>query len=121
MTIIRQSKGSFSGWTNTSVELVRDRKSLEKMWGIHCRGVLPPPGVPEIDFSCEVMIMAFLGQQSCGGGDVGIRVEKKGADLDVSVKFIFPDDSGALSMAISCPWHMIVVPAVTGSINIREV
>lgn len=68
---------------------------------------MPPP---KVDFQAEMVLGAFLGEQSTGGYAVEIQdaVEENGK-LVVTVKEIAPGPDSFVTQAITTPFHVVAV------------
>lgn len=100
-------KGYYCGHTSSAEYVVRDASEWQRLWK-QTRNSVPQPAVPEIDFSKEMVLGAYLGQKSSGGYGIKIsRVQERDNCLEVDVKESAPEPGMITTMALTQPYHLV--------------
>jgi len=110
-------KGNFSGIHQPLQVTVSDEKEWEALWKKHTSIQSPPPPLPAVDFSTEMVVGLFAGDKTTGGYDVEIsKVELK--DLDLLIFYVEknPAPGGMAIQAVTQPFHIVKVPKHDGPI-----
>ena len=111
MTRIQQ--GSFSTATTRDRVVVRSQAHLLQIWRVvHPAGptALPPP-LPAVDFSTEMVIVAFAGEKPSGG--YCVAVEAASGDkrtIDLTVRSIGPTPQNTVLPMLTHPFDLVRVP-----------
>ena len=104
--------GSYSGVTQMTFASVKNAKEWKKIWDQTHAHEAPPPPMPTVNFRKDMVLVVFLGQRSDGGYAIKItRLQK--VNLKVStmvVNWAVTRSEGATSLALSSPYHMVIVP-----------
>jgi hypothetical protein len=102
--------------------VIKNRRIWEWFWTIHSAGITPPPLLPDIDFSREMVIAAILGTQRSGGGPPGIQVleintDERGDCLHVLIQDNFEE---GLLPVITNPFHIVRLETLQASSVVFE-
>jgi hypothetical protein len=65
--------GDISGHREENYLVIRTKADWEELWVRHVILVSPCPPAPEVDFSSDMMICAFMGQRRTGGYSISIE------------------------------------------------
>jgi len=96
-------QGTSSGIKEQAFLVIKTEREWRGLWSRH-RASEPPP----IDFSREMAIAIFIGEQRTGGFQVEIRnVEDKGGFLKVVVQTIAPVPGSSVLQVLAQPYHII--------------
>lgn len=105
-TIIDQ--GVHSGLTLSKQLVIGNPADWQELWGVHQSNRRPTRPLPPIDFSKDMIIAVFLGEQPTGGHRVMIRgLEKTPGSLQVSISIDAPDKDALVTMALTQPYVII--------------
>lgn len=89
---------------------ISSSEEWEKLWKELHAHTSPLPPLPEVDFSRETVIAAFLGTKTTGGYGIEIidltEIEGK---LTAAVKTRTPSPGEMVTMAITRPYHIVKV------------
>ena len=91
--------------------IVQDAGSFAAIWNKAYGNRSPLPEVPAIDFSDHFAVAVFMGERSSGG--FKIRIEKvtwADGKIVVSVDQAIPDPGSAVTLALTQPFHIVVMP-----------
>ncbi len=105
------SKGLHSGIDAPRLSVVRDGEAWQALWQAHHAMRQPAPPLPEIDFTRDMVIVAFMGQRPSGGYHITVSevMEHRGAVLVRMVSRTPPSD-GIATQALTQPFHLVRVP-----------
>jgi PrcB C-terminal len=111
ISISEIAKGQQCGITTQRFEVIRNSSSFTNLWLSHSEGFSPVPEQPVVDFDQNMVIAAFLGEQSTGGYSIEITGVAELADsIVVNVKGALPGAGCMLTTAVSKPYHVVTVP-----------
>ena len=89
---------------------INTQAELETLW----RSAFPGVQIPEIDFTKQTVLAAFLGEKPSGGYEVTITGVKTEADKAVvSVTEKQPPAGAAAAAVMTQPFHIITVDKIT--------
>jgi hypothetical protein len=115
--IIQQWKGAYSAQNTAQRVVVKDRKSWEKTWSGMKRPMQPKTEAPKIDFDKHMVLAVFLGRKNTGGYAVAIAKIEQKEKLVVTVKETSPPPDAMVTMALTAPYHVVVVPKTEKAIE----
>lgn len=108
--IVEQWSGQYSAQEAAKRVVIRDSAAWKQLWrAIHAR-IEPMPEVPEVDFHKHMVIGVFLGTKPTGGYSVSITGIVRNAKTVVSVRERAPAPGDMVTMALTAPYHVVVVP-----------
>ncbi|MFM8330647.1 MAG: protease complex subunit PrcB family protein [Candidatus Methylumidiphilus sp.] len=87
-------QGTHSGIKTQRLDAIRDDAALRALWLAHRGGLSPAPPLPKVDFSKDMLIVAFAGQKSTGGyrlNVVGLGARRGRIQVDLSLTQPGPD------------------------------
>jgi hypothetical protein len=108
--IIKQWSGANSAQTSPKQEIARDVESWQSLWKTMRGKSIPLPELPEVDFQKHMVIGVFMGSRPTGGYSVHITRIMKKDTMIVSVRETAPGPGDLVSMALTAPYHVVVVP-----------
>ena len=108
--VLQQWKGANSAQNAPQRVVVKDQKSWEKTWSGIKGSIQPKPEVPKIDFDKNMVIAVFMGRKNTGGYAVEIAKIEEKEKLVVTVKETSPRPDAMVTMALTAPYHVVVVP-----------
>ena len=107
--------GFFSGIREPTQIVIRTHDEWVAFWGRHTRAQVVRPVAPAVDFSREMVVGVFLGEQATGGYEIRItKVERTGSELCVHYRLKAPDPGAILAQALTQPYHVIKVSREPG-------
>lgn len=119
--ILKQWNGSHSGVGKAQNMVVRDSKAWQKLWGqIHAK-VSPKPKVPEIDFSKQMVLGAFMGRKNTGGHTIKINlVTEKSKVLQADVVSKSPPPGGFSIQVLTQPYSLVLITKSDKKVQFNE-
>lgn len=105
------SQGANSGHNEPKDYTITTEDAWKELWAQVHANMEPKPELPKVDFTKEMVIAVFKGQQSSGGHSISVtEIIGKGNDCAVKVKEVSPDPGGMMSMGFSQPYHIVKLP-----------
>ena len=111
--------GAYSWRTGGLANLViKDSAAWLALWAQHTDMPLavgaapaPRPALPAVDFSRDMVVAVFMGGYGSGCYSIGVQsVVKQDAKLQVNVLRTEPGPGAICTMAITSPFHMVMLP-----------
>ena len=102
---------------------IKDRETWAWFWKMHKKGIQPVPPLPPVDFNTEMVLVAFLGYQTSGGGpsieialieDLFSFPARLGRAFRVLVR---EDVNPGLLTVITNPYHIVKTERVRWSVT----
>ena len=90
--------------------MVKDQKGWEEVWSSMEGNVQPKPETPKVDFEKNRVIAVFMGMRRSGGYTVKITNIEEKDKLVVTVKESGPPPDAMVTMALTSPFHVVVIP-----------
>jgi len=110
ITIQQEWKGYHCGYTEPSTLVIQTEDGWKEVWQRVHRLRLPRPELPQIDFQKEMIIAVFMGKRSSGGYDIEIvRITETREEILVDVKEKEPPPGSLRTMALTQPYHIVVI------------
>jgi RNA polymerase sigma factor (sigma-70 family) len=117
----QQWRGEHSAQVKPLRTVLRGAEEWAKVWAVAAIAEVPKKPTPAVDFSKEMVLVAFMGQRNSGGHSIQItRVVRTGDDLTVYVRERAPAPGEAADSVITHPYHLVVVPAVKGRVRFED-
>ena len=109
---VREFRGTYSGVEERKDVTIEDKASWEALWhemgGMYTSGHSDPP---EVNFDGKFAVAVFMGQKSSGGYSTTIdEIELDGNTLKVYVRERAPRPGQIVTMALSQPYHILILP-----------
>lgn len=105
------AKGAFSGITEATQRIIKDRETWGQLWARHSGFRSPPEPIPAVNFDKEMVIVVTLGRQRTGGYAIEItRVQADGKHLKIFVKRSAPPPGAMTIQALTAPFLMVAIP-----------
>lgn len=121
LEILRDWKGAYSGQDEAKRVVATTVEEWQKIWDATHKRVTPKPELPKVDFEKEMVLAVFMGERRTGGYEIGIsKVEASKKGLEVYVKEISPPEGSDVTMAITAPYFIAVVPKVKVAVHFRD-
>lgn len=118
--VAQRWEGQYSGITAAGVQIVTDRGQWSQLWGRLNARRSPAPPAPVIDFKTQAVVAVFLGQRNTGGFIVRIQeIHREGNDLVVTVRETTPAAGQMLTMALTQPYSLVVVPRTIDGLTLK--
>jgi hypothetical protein len=111
----------FSGFNDSARIVVRDSATWDETWRTIHRPFIPPPPVPPIDFSREMVVVAALGARPSEGYEIvfeNVREDTSGVEVDVRVSE--PARGCPVSAAITQPVDLARITATGRAVRFRQ-
>jgi PrcB C-terminal len=114
LPVVRLTTGARAYSTFSAIEsaqqlVLRDAASLAQWWAAAWRTVSPPPAVPDVDFTREMLVIVALGAKPTSGYDVVIESATLQRDGIVVV-----------ARTASPPGSVVLLPVVTHPVDIAR-
>lgn len=105
------SKGLYSGIEERKQIVINDPGSFRKLWDEVFSIYHPMIELPEIDFEKSTIIGVFMGTTSTGGYSVEInKIAERTKQITVRLKYSSPAPDDFVTMALSQPYHLVIIP-----------
>jgi hypothetical protein len=102
-------KGTQSAVKTERQLLITSKEEFAKIWEENFSAVYMPPKIPEIDFSKNMIVAAWLGEKNTGGFDIEIQsVTTENNVLVITFRHIQPGKTCMSSMALEYPFLFAV-------------
>ena len=108
--IVEQWSGTYSAQDAASRVVVRDTEGWKQLWRTMHGRRSPMPEVPQVDFRKHMAIGVFMGTKPSGGYSVSITRVVQNEKTVVSVREQSPGPGEMVTMALTAPYHVVVVP-----------
>jgi len=106
----KEWKGYHCGYTKAARLVIKTEDRWKEVWGKVHRLRLPQQELPKIDFQKEMVIAVFMGERKSGGYEIEIRkIIKTEKEIVVEVEEKEPSPESLQSMALTQPYHIVVV------------
>jgi len=103
------ARGQNGAITQSGRQVIRDRKAWEALWKQQFPGSAGSR-VPAVDFSREMVLAAFQGQQTTGGYAIAITGARlQGKQVVVTVEEQTPPPDAITTQALTSPFHFVAV------------
>lgn len=103
-------KGYHCGYVDSERLVIETEGEWKEVWEKVVGFQIPKPKLPEVDFETEMIIAVFMGEQRTGGYSIDItRIIKEEEEIVVQVKEKHPDPDLLVTMALTQPYHIVVV------------
>lgn len=107
-TVLEQ--GLYSGVQTQRFETIRDEAGLRSLWQVHAKNLSPPADLPDVDFSKEMVIVAFAGQKNSGGYQLNITgFQRHDGHINVSLSLTQPGPDCLVTEAATQPYVIVKV------------
>ncbi|QFS52756.1 protease complex subunit PrcB family protein [Nostoc sphaeroides] len=111
------ARGANSGYPTASQLVIDNPEEWASVWQQHASNIIPPPPVPNVDFTDNQVVAVFMGEKRTGGYSVEIvSVETKSsekenlASLVITVAYRQPKPGEIVQEVITHPYHIITIP-----------
>lgn len=111
LTLRTLAKGSYSGVRNRLEAVIKTEQDWQALWDQHTAIMEPRKGLPPVDFTREMVLAVFMGEQRTGGAIVEVlEVTQEGKSLLVHVSEVSAPAKGVGLAVLTQPHHFVVVP-----------
>ena len=110
VAVVKEWKGANATQEAPKRIVVEDQKGWEEVWSGMEGNVQPKPETPKVDFDKHKVIAVFMGRRMTGGYSVKITGIEENGKLVVKVKESGPPPGAMVTMALTSPYHVMVVP-----------
>jgi hypothetical protein len=113
------AKGNYSG-VDESIDLViESEEDWRELWGKIYAGTYPVKEPPDIDFSRQTVLAAFLGTRSTGGYSIEFsRLVKENSKIKAIFTSKSPEPGDMVTTALSQPYHVVSIGVADKDIEI---
>ncbi|MCP4191680.1 MAG: protease complex subunit PrcB family protein [Planctomycetaceae bacterium] len=103
-------RGYYSGVTKPGEQVIDNLKAWQKVWNEVHKTVNPQPKLPPVDFTKQIVLAVFMGQQNTGGYQIEITgVKQTDKAVVVSVRTTSPPPDSFTTQALTQPYDLLVV------------
>lgn len=111
--VIEEFSGSYSGIKEKKELVIQDETEWENLWRALNSIREPLPETPVVDFTTQSVIAVFQGEQRTGGYGIEItQIKQRNDTLYVNIHEKTPSEGGMVTMALTQPYHIVVVPKI---------
>lgn len=108
------AQGCNSAYPTANQLVINNTTEWVDFWQEHSSDNIPPPPVPEVDFTQYQVVAVFAGEKSTGGYSVEITsVETTNSQLVITAKYSQPQADDIVTEAFTYPHHIIKIPRMT--------
>ena len=108
-------RGDYAAIEEAGCLVVRSQAEFADLWNRIHENVSAEPPLPDVDFSRQLVLAAFQGQQPSGGHSIAIdRVVDHGDRLTVLAAKTVPAADAMVTMALTSPYHLVAVDLADG-------
>jgi hypothetical protein len=116
------ARGANSGYQRASQMVIDNPEEWADIWQQHASCNIPPPPVPDVDFTDDQVVAVFMGEKRTGGYSVEIlTVETKSSEqedltsLVITVAYHQPKSGEIVQEVITHPYQIITIPQLAGN------
>jgi hypothetical protein len=114
------ARGDQSGLDGQRTFVARTSEAWRELWKEHSSPSLPPPRVPEVDFSRNMVAGIVLGPRPSAGYAIQIeRAERTGERLTLHAQTTEPPPDTMQATVMTNPFHFVALPRHDGSVEFR--
>lgn len=115
------ARGTSSGITEARRDTIRDGNAFAALWQRHAAAFSPPPALPAVDFTRDMVIAVWLGQRPTGGHAIEIvRLVETPENLRVETERRTPPPGALVTQALTQPFHLIRARATHKPVTFDE-
>jgi hypothetical protein len=112
--------GNYSGIQDRTFVTILSEDEFVNLWSEVFSSRSPVPEIPHIDFEQEMVIGLFMGTFSTGGYSVFVEeVTETPEQLNIHYRFKTPGKDDMVTMALSQPFQLLIIPRTTKSISFQ--
>lgn len=101
-------QGQQSAQTERGEVVIRDAESWAELWSLVHAGREPIPDLPQVDFTREIAVAAFMGQRTTGGHSIEIqRAVETDEEILLVVRESSPPPDAMTTQVMTSPYHII--------------
>ena len=120
MPIKKQWKGNNAKQEKPQRLVIKDQKAWEKTWALMKGNIMPKQAAPKIDFNKNMVIAVFMGRKMSGGYSIKVAKIDDKDKLIVTVKESSPPKGGMTTMALTSPYHVVVIAKSAKEVEFKE-
>ena len=114
-------QGSHSGVVEQAHHDIHDQAGLQALWARVYAKDSSAPALPQIDWSKQMVLAYFMGEQNHGGYRVSISKAEEGRGVySVQATLSVPGHACHVTKDITQPYVIVVVPASTAPVSWEE-
>lgn len=111
--IENEFRSDYGGVREKKEVVITDAETWQSVWQDLNSVREPMPELPQVDFSSQMILAVFMGEQRSGGYGINIdNIYKKDDDLFVKIVEKKPDPKGGVTLALTHPYHIVVIPKI---------
>lgn len=110
LSVVKEWDGAYSAQPEAKRIVVKDEKAWEEVWQAMYGNVRPMPVIEKVDFEANMVIAVFMGTRNSGGYGIRITGIDEDGKITAKVKQHSPPPDAMLTMALTAPFHVVVVP-----------
>lgn len=111
----------FSGYADSARFVVRDSRAWREAWQTIHRPFIPPPAVPSIDFTREMVLVAALGARASGGYEIVFEnVREDTSGIEVALRVSEPARGCPVAAAMTQPVDLARIPTSARPVRFRQ-
>ena len=119
--IKKEWKGSRCGYVEPSKSVISTEEQWKEIWDKMFRYLLTQQELPKIDFDTEMILAAFMGERRTGGYEIRIkRIMKTDKEIVAYIEEREPDPESFRTMALTQPYHVVVIKKYSLPVRFRR-
>jgi hypothetical protein len=108
VSFVNIDKGSRSGVEVRADQVIRNKSDWQRLWTQVYSVFEPAPSVQKVNFSKEMVLAVFQGEQTSGGFSIEVtNITETKRSIIVTVKEIAPSPDDAVSSGHTQPYHLV--------------
>lgn len=121
MMITTLAKGSYCPIEPGKDIVISSNDKWVRVWDSIHKDTCPRPSLPEVDFNHQTVLASFMGTRPTGGYSIEIhQVKKEGEKIVATIKTQSPEPGEMVTMAITRPFHVVMVDVADKEIEFKR-
>ena len=113
--VVKEYKGGYGGLKDRGTFVIETEGDWAGFWERLTSNVTPAPKAPEFDFQKDFALAIAMGEKRFGGFETTISgIELVGKTLRVYVEESKPKGGMGMTLALTQPYHVLILPRVIG-------
>ncbi|MDE2234439.1 MAG: protease complex subunit PrcB family protein [Gammaproteobacteria bacterium] len=100
---------------------IHTQADFDALWDKAFKGMSGAPDKPQVDFSKQMVLAAFIGDQNTGGYTIRFtKIDSTGPTIDVSILVTQPGQNCRVPQRLSDTYLIVAIPASSKPVNINN-
>lgn len=117
-TVLQQ--GTISAIDQERFEVIRNKPTFKSLWKQHNAAISPPPPLPNVDFSKDMVIAVFSGNKNTGGYVLNFdALENRGDRLEAILTLSQPGNQCMVAQVITAPFVIVKTRRTSLDVSVK--